>query len=230
MEIKEYLRTYIDGYLLHDLENMAKVATLTDTVGALGYPVVATTLTGMEVLGYLLTTTPEAFNPNFGQRYFLNYWDSYLVPVYPIYDGLGRLFRKLIRNGIAHQFVGKPGVFIGKDNTTQVDRERKVLYVDALAFYEDFKHSYERQVKPIADDAAKPSPPNIQTMQLRLDSMLGVYTQEALEEFSNLSNQDQLPRFIKTANLITLPDSNDSLSSIHAAPTGVLWVPPMKDE
>ncbi len=230
MGITEFLQRYVDGYLLHDLENMATFTTPLDTDGAMGYSMMVITLAGMELLGNLLMPNTDPFKTDHSNDYFLNYWNNFFSSLYPAYKGLGRLFRQLIRHGIAHSFVGKPGIFIIKDKTTpsvSLDRERKVLCVNAVAFYRDFKNSYEKNVKTIIDGTAKSPPTNIQTMQSRLDSMIHQLVKDAEKEFRSLSDLD--PSLgITVVNIVPTGSSGASEypSPINAAPTGVLWITP----
>src|SRR5713101_2638674 len=157
MEIHEFLKKVIDGYLLHDLENMVTFTPKEGTDGSLGYPIMVSIIAGMELLGALLMTDTVDFSTEgkAGNDYFNNYWDNYFSCVDPKYKAYRSLFRQLIRNGIAHTFVGKPGIFIIKDETAPLispDQERYKLNVNAVVFYRDFKKSYEERVKPIVED------------------------------------------------------------------------------
>src|SRR5713226_2228254 len=114
MELREFLKTVIDGYLLHDLENMVTFTPKEGTDGAMGYPIMVEIIAGMELLGALLMTDTIDFSTEGkdGNNYFKNYWDNYFSYLDPTYMAYRSLFRQLIRNGIAHNFVGKPGIFI----------------------------------------------------------------------------------------------------------------------
>jgi len=49
MELREFLKTVIDGYLLHDLENMVTFTPKEGTDGAMGYPIMVEIIAGMEL-------------------------------------------------------------------------------------------------------------------------------------------------------------------------------------
>ena len=92
MTIEEFFTQFVDGYLLNDLKSMAAVTVPEgQTSGGVGYPMVSTTLAGMELLGELLMPNTDAFDGNKGNDYFLNYWDNYFAVQNHAYTGLGRL-------------------------------------------------------------------------------------------------------------------------------------------
>jgi len=68
MKIDEFLLRVVDGYLLHDLENMATFTTQVGTVGAMGYPMLVSTLAGMELLGNLLMPNTDLYLCTFWAR------------------------------------------------------------------------------------------------------------------------------------------------------------------
>ena len=190
MRIEEFLNKFVEGYLFHDLESMEKITLPTgQNDGAVGYPMVSTIMAGIELLGNLLIPTSDAFNPNLGNNYFLNYWNIYLTKQYPIYTNLGSLFRKLIRHGIAHTFVAKPGILVTKGTNQQIklDTPRQELYVDCNVLFNDFKQSYISLVKPIIFETSPYPLTTKANMQGRLDSMSARYSADANTEFTSLS-------------------------------------------
>ncbi len=233
MDVEDFLKKVVEGYLLHDLESMAKVTTPPGTDGALGYSMMATTLAGIELLGSLLLPNTDPYDPNKGNTYFLDYWDNYLVKEQPAYTGLGSLFRKLLRHGIAHIFVAKPGIFIekGSGRRVTIDTTRQELYIDCNVFFDDFRKSYFKKVKPIIDRAAKSPLTNVSNMQSRFDSIIIVYLQDANKAFSSLSNLDPslnlVTSGISVANI--KPTGASSASGYPSpAPTGVVFNYPPK--
>lgn len=190
MNIDDFLKQFVDGYLLGDLQSMAAVVVPSGKIyGGVGYPMVATTLAGMELLGELLMPNTDPFDPNQSNVYFLNYWDNYFVQCNPAYTGLGRIFRQLMRNGISHTFVAKPGIFVEKGTNRQmsIDTKRQEIYIDCNVFFREFEDSYLRFVRPIIEGIAT-SPLTTKTnVQTRLDSLETVYTNDSTGLFSTLS-------------------------------------------
>lgn len=188
MVIDDFLKQFVEGYLFHDLESMSKITLpIGQNDGAAGYPMVATTLAGIELLGGLLMPNTDPFDPqNKSNDYFLNYWNNYLSKKHPHYTGLGRLFRQLMRNGIAHTFVAKPGIFVEKGSNRQmsIDTTRQEIYIDCNVFFKEFEDSYIKLVKPIiAGTATSPLTTKI-TMQTRLDSINQVYSDDSTRLFT----------------------------------------------
>lgn len=234
MDVEEFLKKVVEGYLFHDLESMAKVTVPPSTDGALGYSMMATTLAGIELLGSLLLPNADPYNPHKGDVYFLDYWDNYLVKEQPAYTGLGSLFRKMLRHGIAHIFLAKPGIFIEKGNGRRVaiDTTRQELFIDCNVFYGDFQKSYSNHVRPIIDKTAKSPLTRVANMQSRLDSMITVYLQDANKAFSSLSNLD--PSIHVVTSGIRIANINPRGSSRaneypSPAPTGLILTPPLED-
>lgn len=193
MSIDDFIKQFVEGYLFHDLEGMSKIVLPSgQNDGAAGYPMVATALAGMELLGNLLMSNSDPFNPKSGNDYFLNFWDNYFCKQNSAYTGLGRLFRQLMRNGIAHTFVAKPGIFVVKGSGMQIliDTVKKEIYVDCNVFYNDFEQSYVKFVKPILD-GSDPFPATTKaTMQGRLDDVNRVYSTDSNRLFTNLPPLD----------------------------------------
>jgi hypothetical protein len=74
MTIDDFLTKFVEGYLFHDLENMSNLKVLPAQVdGAAGYPIVATVMAGIELLGNLLTPNISSFDPvKESYNYFIN--------------------------------------------------------------------------------------------------------------------------------------------------------------
>ncbi len=190
MKIEDFLTQFVEGYLFHDLESMSKVTLPAgQNDGAVGYPMVSTTLAGIELLGGLLMPNTNPFDPkNKSNDYFLNYWDNYLAKEYPQYTGLGRLFRQLMRNGIAHTFVAKPGIFVEKGSNRQlsIDTSRQEIYIDCNVFFKEFESSYWKHVKPIIDGSDTSLITTKATIQSRLDDVSRVYSDDSSRLFASL--------------------------------------------
>lgn len=189
MVIDEFFERFVDGYLLGDLQSMANITVPQGkTYGGVGYPMVATTLAGMELLGQLLMPDIDPFDPDCGNDYFLNYWNNYFSKNNPTYTGLGRIFRQLARNGISHSFVAKPGILVEKGTNRQMslDTTRNEIYIDCIVFYKEFEDSYLKLVKPIVDGALGTFLTTKSNMQTRLDNFGSAYIDDSTRLFSAL--------------------------------------------
>jgi hypothetical protein len=175
LEINEFFDRFVDGYLLGDLRTMAEIKT-EPPFGGVGYPMMATTLAGTELLGGLLLprSTPAAKTPaKRGNQNFMHYWNHYFVEENQIYQGLGMLFRQLVRHGIVHSFVAKHNVWIerGTFKPVSIYSQKKGLFVDCILFYRDFESSYLARVRPIVDGTSVSARTTKSEMQQRLASL-----------------------------------------------------------
>lgn len=192
MDIKDFLKQFVEGYLFHDLENLAKIElTVTQNSGALNYPMVLSILSGMELLGFILSTDNKPFSgdTNSGNKYFENYWKNYFSVQEPKYKPLGNVFRQLIRHGIAHTFLTKHGVYISKglNNKIQINASEKKIYFDSIVFFREFVDSYNNLVRPIIDETGQDNKTSISKMQFKLKSMVEEYETQANKIFSDLN-------------------------------------------
>jgi len=176
MDLDAFIDQWIESYLLHDLRNMAELPLQRNEApyGGTGYPMLATTAAGMELLGLLLMRNGTQFDPYHGRDHFVNYWDNYLVPARPLYLHLGDLFYKLIRHGIAHVFIAKNNVIVPKNTqpTLGIDRQGCELRIDCTGFYRDFEASYWEQARPIIRGARQSSSVSRGQMQTMLSALL----------------------------------------------------------
>ena len=149
----DFFKQIIDSYLFFDLKNMAEVKQKDgEPAGAASYPMLATCVSGIELLGGLLYKRDYTAADNW--IYFEHYWNNYLVNSEPRYTDYGRLFWKLVRNGVAHTYMAKVGISVTKGNRSDhliFHDNNNRFNIDCIAFYEDFKKSYEDLVKPTLD-------------------------------------------------------------------------------
>ncbi len=216
MRLKFFLEKHIRGYLFGDLENMSKIKPIGDSgYGAAGYPMVATVIQGMELLG-ALTCGDSEFDcgDKAATKYFMHFWDEYLSKRFRSYTGFGTLFRKLVRNGIAHNFMPKAGVLITKDSRQSpvVDKQNYKIVVDANTFYSDFKTTYFESIEPLISQID--SIPNTKTMQQMLDSIEKANQADKFADYFR-----NLPKTIKSITIDSTFASGASLSSIAVSAT-----------
>ena len=156
MNLDQYLEQFIEGYLFEDLRSMAPIKLPPGKrYGAVGYPMVMTVLSGIEVLGAL--TSKAQFSPGNGAARFGEFWRGYMYADSEGFQRLDSLVYNLIRHPLAHCFMTKPMIQVTKHHDpghlcrTQDD----VVIVDALTFADDLIAVYERRLKPQLTGAFK---------------------------------------------------------------------------
>jgi hypothetical protein len=154
MDIDEFFKRVIDGYLLHDLKNMNEVKQKKgEPAGALGYPMLATTASAIELLGGILQTD-KLYNDKItsSRVYFEYYWKKYLANVDSRYDDKIEIFWKLIRHGVAHTYFTKVGITVTKRKPSKhLLPTQSGLNVDCSTFYKDFLKTYNQAKKVLKD-------------------------------------------------------------------------------
>lgn len=189
MNIDEFVGEFIDGYIASDLDTMSKSARAAGLPhGDVGYPMVLTTLAGIELLGGLLLPMGTRFTTSNGRSHFLRFWDDYLAKDFPVYVGFGELFYNLLRSGIAHTFTAKQGVYVTKGSGTPLryDVASLRVFVDSNMFAEDFLSTYRKNFVPLLSIVDAAVDPNANSMQAHLDQMTGLYELNSKSEFKNL--------------------------------------------
>lgn len=180
--------------------------------GASGYPIIASVCAGMELLGSLVFPGSEKFADSLADKHFEFFWNEYMAKKPEYVPQLGILFRKLVRHGLAHSFLAKPGVYVLKGDSGQHLRVgNHELLVDANTLIRDFKEVYKNFWKPsLADSDVR------RHVQTRLGSMLGSYESRSVKEFDIF--QSSLPD--------NSPYKRKSTSSIHnASPAATIGSP-----
>lgn len=220
-DVRQFLKRVIDGYLLADLDNMAGIRVQGD--GNCGYPMVMSVLAGMELLGAL--TFPHPFDPDkaraegkdVGKEHFGWYWKHFLAQTpgttsgYSTRGDMSGLIRTLIRNGLAHVFLAKPGIEVRKAEPAlhMTSQAPGTLFVDCTQFATDFRRSYETYVRPILEGQPrriKDHTISLQTMQAQLGRMTQHYSKEATDCFSRVSGP--IPASPPTQSGITTGSAN----------------------
>lgn len=139
----------LDRYFISDIESMMNSKNENSfSDGRMNFPIILMVLIVMELLGRILSDK-ELKN----KKAFLNFWDNFFIKKNINYNGLGDIFHDSIRNGLAHSFFPKSGIYVtkmGKGNITKKRDGR--LNVDAITFYRDFKNVYDSLKSELADD------------------------------------------------------------------------------
>lgn len=156
MDLRDFLRTYVDGYLVSDLRTMLAVRPAADH-GALGYPIVASTFAGIELLGTLSFQSGAEVCLDNGRTYFRHFWQDWMYYGEADRSGLADVVYDLLRNGITHTFVGRPRIEVGRFSMTSnwhLKRKRgtEVLHVEADVLADDFMRAYQVFRLRIQDD------------------------------------------------------------------------------
>lgn len=131
----------LDEYLIGDLKEMTRVKS--EEESEIGYPCLMTILSGMELLGFLISgNKSEAFDI---------FWYKFQER-FPQYrsDELRKVFRQAIRNGIAHGYLIKKGIYVHNKNPEwhlhpgKVENSRQIgLIISCKALFDDFESIYE---------------------------------------------------------------------------------------
>ena len=188
MTVHDFIADFIDGYLASDLDTMSKANRADGLMyGDVGYPMVLTTLAGIELLGGLLLPMTTPVKRKNGRNRFLRFWDDYLAKDFSVYCGFGDLFYGLLRNGVAHTYTAKQGVYVTKGSGAplQYDAANHQVTIDSNVFAQDFLSVYRKNVLPllsIKDGAG----PNSMSMQTHLDELMKLYEEDSEDEFKKL--------------------------------------------
>jgi hypothetical protein len=137
-EIRSFFN-YLDKYLIKDLQTMAYEIPSRPKGGGLGYPLMQTIISSMELLGMVLSDGLNDANA------FDNFWNNYFVINNNKYnnESLRKIFRNSVRNGIAHYFLVKAGIHISKEHKGHLIRTAdRLLNIDCLNFFDDFNATY----------------------------------------------------------------------------------------
>jgi hypothetical protein len=128
----EELFDKLDNYLIGDIKKMLDAE--------VGYPCLMTMLLGMELLGFLLSGDEDSA--------FTAFWDK-LGSKNKKYKSnkLRHVFRQVIRNGIAHIYLPKAGIYVHyakpEDHLRCVVNGKEGLFISCKALFIDFEKIYE---------------------------------------------------------------------------------------
>lgn len=185
MRTNDFFDVIVEGYLFHDLENMINLNIMPgEKYGNLGYPIIVSCISGMELLSLVLQQSPLPTDYYNSQHNYLNYYiENYLGQIQPNYkqNKLPIIIKRLLRNGIAHMFISKPDVIVvksQKDVHLKKDDVHDVIYIDCIELVKDFKTSYETLVKQIIDAPKSGDLTNTVQIQSRIDELTNYLANE----------------------------------------------------
>jgi hypothetical protein len=139
LDLDECLRVVVEGYLFGDLDSMKNEVTMKE-MGAVCYPMMMAVLAGSELLGALTGGRKD--------HEVEHYWKHWLSKVEPKYGELGRVAQDLLRNGLMHIYLTKPGIGVRRDKPKQHLREiAGALMFNCVVLADDFRRSYEEHAK-----------------------------------------------------------------------------------
>ncbi|PWU24076.1 hypothetical protein C5B42_00680 [Candidatus Cerribacteria bacterium 'Amazon FNV 2010 28 9'] len=219
MTIKQFLSRHVEGYLFKDLRTMMRVKLRKgQKIGGVGYPVVASILAGMEMLGGILQNG-KGFKTTTSTTKFFHYWNNFFIKDSPKYSDYGNAFWKLIRNGVSHTYLTKTGIWVIRGNSSEHLRIYKdgsdyYLMVDIYEFFTDFVNSYNNQVRPIVYKGQASSLTTPIMMKKRLDEMIRVYKKESNSVLSKIQPQGNAPQSLP-------PNFWSAMSNASTVPSGV---------
>jgi len=159
MNRANFFRHIIDEYLFLDLKNMVELQQKDgEAAGAASYPILATCVSAMELLGGLLFPGDYSDSQTKSKEYFDYYWNNYLVKVNQEYRPYSEVFWRLVRHGVAHTYIAKAAITVTKgqrDAHLKLYQGNTRFNIDCQVLYDDFLKSYSEQVKPLleADNA-----------------------------------------------------------------------------
>jgi hypothetical protein len=174
---KDFLTHHVEGYLFEDIKSLMAVPVPGGTgPGGVGYPLVMTVLSGIELLGVFVEADKNPtsnFNTHSGPLYFETYWKEILYPRLP---DLADPVYQLARHGLMHAFTTKGPIEVSKTPTGRVLHLSMaisgVIHINCDQFAEDFRGSYDSKFKPLV---AK----NYPRMEARLQDMATQYQNQA---------------------------------------------------
>ena len=194
MNIEEFFRRYVEGYLFEDLDTMRRAEPHDGQVyGRCGYSMVLVSMAGIELLGTLVAD--QHFSYRKGDDRFLAFWRDYLYPGDAKRADVGEAIRRLVRNGLAHMFLPKPGIVVSTEGTATANHlvrgDSGELLVDAHRLAHDLRAAYMSRVRPLLSD-----PVRVAQMQTRLNEIIESGTVESNDHvllLSTLSAHDGTP-------------------------------------
>jgi hypothetical protein len=140
LDVSDVLGYVIEGYLLGDLESM-KTEIKPKEMGAVGYPMVMSVLSGSELLAALATGAKS--------KLIKRYFKEYMARIDRRYSDVAELAGAAARHGIAHNYLSWPGVAVVRGAPERhLGLEGDELIFDCLELYDHFRRSYEQHARP----------------------------------------------------------------------------------
>jgi len=216
MELKIFLEKYVEGYLFGDIETMKRsVQQQGKDYGAVGYPLLISTIAGIELLGALTSTSTFDTNAGTGKKHFEYFWEIYLYPMDESRAKAGKHIYQLVRHGLAHTFVVKGNINVVKNNIKchLVKDADGGIYIDAVQLAVDLEEAYKK-FKTLLN--LTEGPVNATTIKSRLNEIEKEYVGQSEKHMDNLISI--LP-IVETSNSTQQnPSSNVQASQLTQKP------------
>jgi hypothetical protein len=110
------------------------------------------------------------------------YWTNSMAAVNPAYGHLGTLAQDLLRNGLMHIYLTKPGIGVRGDRPEQhlkFDPATGVRMFNCVVLADDFRRSYYEHAKPRIDE-------NPEAAQKSLDRLMVAAAQKSAQVLAAL--------------------------------------------
>ena len=211
MEIAAFLERYVEGYLFEDLHSMAAIKLPEGKdYGAVGYPMVMSAFSGIELLGALTCASGRRRKADA----FCAFWSEFLYPNDPDRAAIGGAVYALVRHGLAHSAMAKPMVMDSKGHDGRHLRRPPpniALWLDALTLAEELETAYFARLKPRAALDLR------DVMNDRLAELRDDYRRE-LEKFAGVLGRLPVPgvQISASASAVTSPSAGTFLYSSHS--------------
>lgn len=180
--IQEFLERHVDGYLIHDLRRMSDIKEFENGHGACGYPMLMAILSGIELIGILNSPkkiTEDLFHHN-SESFFKEGWNKLFIDnTQYSREPTREIFRKLLRNGLAHMYLSKPNIGVTKsDSEAHLQSEDGMFFVHPIIFFKDFEDAYEKIKQSMLDS---------EECQSRLNEIMYIMTLESRKLINDYS-------------------------------------------
>jgi len=183
MDLKCFLEKYVEGYLFGDLETMKTSVPSSQKGGGVGYPLLASTFSGIELLGALVSKA--TFNTYNGSIYFNDFWSNYLYSNDVAKANAGKYIYELARHGIAHTFLMKGDITITKNSTDpHLVKDGTTVYINSFQLAVDLKFAYDIKFLNLVRETT--GDVNGTTIQQRLDEMEKTYISQSGKTMGDL--------------------------------------------
>jgi hypothetical protein len=194
MTLSDFLRDHIEGYLLGDIDGLMGVPVPNGRdAGGLGYPLVMTVLSGVELLGALTEAGQNpgaAFDKEAGARYFGIYWKAMLYPQSPKLAPLHHPMYLLARHGLMHSFTVKGPFEVSKVPEGRplhlTESATGTRHINCNQLADDFRESYIQRFKPFAQA-------HVSKVEKRLNDMAIEYAAFAQKTLSSAAQFPKAP-------------------------------------
>lgn len=186
--LDEFLDRYIEGYLLNDLESVRSNVDPDENNNA-AYLMLSGLCAGIEFLGYLTGRDYQTRNGLISTAHgFGDYCSEYLTPIDPRYEVFGIIGKKLVRNGIMHNFATKGMIGVTRRGTRESSHlvrytDEGVIIINPDFLFDDFKESFLNNVaQKLRDDRTIRARANRNYIALR-----DQYSEEITGTLNNIS-------------------------------------------